>query len=99
MNDLAAPVVKQLNLAAWEEIVGIYAGADNGMHFSFLTFKIMEPRSNTIYTLAYPIGSLESIILQASLNLDAVGRRVAVLRTDIPSKPLIARVLEQKDQS
>jgi len=95
----ATPAAKQLFLQPWEELIGIYTGADNGMHMSFLTFKIMEPRSNTLYLLTYPIGSLESVILQASLNLGAVGRRVGVLRTDIPAKPLIARVLEQKDQS
>ena len=76
----------QLNL--WSELVGI--------------FQELSIKNNTIhlnisgYVLSFPRESLASQIIQKQLDPCCIGQKIAILRTDLPQKPLSIRFFDSK---
>lgn len=84
-----------MNLPAWSECIG-----------NFLKLELLGPEvsvtmlcGNQQVTLRFPEGSLESEILQTKLSSCKPGTKVAILKTDEPSRPLLVRLIGLKVSS
>jgi hypothetical protein len=74
---------EEIRLKEWEEIVDIFKGIvreDSSLSVLFNDFKI-----------TFHPGSVEGRIVEEALNEGLVGEKIAILRTDIPTKPIIVR--------
>lgn len=78
-------VVKVISLLPWFELVGIYEDLYVKDGYVHLTI------SNK--TLSFPEDSVEAKEVQESLDDVLVGRKIAVLRTDIHEKPIRIRLV------
>jgi hypothetical protein len=79
-------VVPEVYLLPWCEFVGIYRGLfikDDRIHLTI---------SDNI--LSFLKDSVEAKVVQERLNDFLVGRKIAILRTDEPEKPLCIRLVD-----
>jgi len=76
---------QEVRLVSWSEIVGTYNGLVIAEHFTRVRIN-----GNII---SFPNGTEEATLLQQFLNESMVGRRVGVLRADLPDKPLLIRLI------
>ncbi|MFQ6077114.1 MAG: hypothetical protein ACE5Z5_13455 [Candidatus Bathyarchaeia archaeon] len=76
---------EKVHLGAWMEVVGTLRGVSTDGHFTYL--KIGGK------LLSFPRHSTEAEIISDELGDDRlIGRKIGVLRTDDPSRPLRIRV-------
>jgi len=71
-------------LGEWQEALGVFVEVDRSSGvIAFLRLRIIVPPKE----------------LESLRDLEAyVGRRVGILRTDLPSKPLLIRLAEEAQQ-
>lgn len=81
----------EIQLLPWEEAIGNY-DALKITKDKVTLFLIYTPKTVTI---GYPKESLEAQTLTRALKNVKKGTKVAILKTDIPQKPLIIRTLTE----
>jgi len=83
-------ISKEIRLQPWQEIVGtlreIKVEGDQ-------TTAILRYTRQVDFVISYLNGTKEAEILQTLDNL--LGKKVAILRTDIPEKPILARTISK----
>lgn len=83
-------ISKEIRLQPWQEIVGtlreIKVEGDQ-------TTAILRYTRQVDFVISYLNGTKEAEILQSLDNL--LGQKVAILRTDIPEKPILARTISK----
>jgi hypothetical protein len=83
-------ISKEIRLQPWQEIVGtlreIKVEGDQ-------TTAILRYTRQVDFVISYLNGTKEAEILQTLDNL--LGKKVAILRTDIPEKPILARTVSK----
>jgi hypothetical protein len=83
-------ISKEIRLQPWQEIVGtlreIKVEGDQ-------TTAILRYTRQVDFVISYLNGTKEAKILQTLDNL--LGKKVAILRTDIPEKPILARTISK----
>ena len=77
---------KELHLKPWEEIVGTLKEVKTDGETTTATITCTH---NTDYSISYPNGTKEGETLQTLQNLK--GQKVAILKTDLPEKPILIR--------
>jgi len=82
--------MKQPNttLQSWEEIVGRYQGTERNDSHIIVHLEELSP-------LSFPLGSSEASILEEELEDVESGTKVGILRSDMPEKPLLVRVVKE----
>jgi len=78
---------KELHLQPWQEIIGTLKEIKTDGE---TTTAILTCTHNMDYSISYPNGTREAETLQTLQNLK--GQKVAILRTDIPEKPILIRL-------
>jgi len=81
------PKLKRISLEPWEEAVGIFKGIEYGDYEASLLIDN--------YRIAFSVQSPEASILK-TLDKKLVSKRIGVLRTDDPQKPLLFRKLNPR---
>jgi hypothetical protein len=81
---------KELHLQPWQEIVGTLKEIKTNEE---TTTAIVMCTQNTDHVIIYPNQTKEAEVLQTLKNLQ--GQKVAILRTDLPDKPILIRSLEE----
>jgi hypothetical protein len=84
---LPMPKLKRISLEPWEEAVGIFKGIEYGDYEVSLLLGDCR--------IVFPADSPEASILK-SLGRRLVSKRIGVLRTDDPQKPLLIRRLKSE---
>jgi len=77
-----------LNLEYWEEIIGKLYGSFNDDHYIYL--KIDDQ------ILRFRKGSKEATHIQRQLSEDLFGGTIALLRTDMPEKPILIHIVSKR---
>jgi hypothetical protein len=81
-------VFKEVRLQPWQEVVGTLKEIKvEGDH----TTAILRCTRQVYFVISYLNGTKEAEILQ-TLD-DLLGKKVAILRTDIPENPILARTV------
>lgn len=76
---------ERVYLGAWMEVVGRLCGVSTDDHFTYL--KIGDK------LLSFPRHSTEAEIIENEFSNDRlIGRKIGILRTDNPSRPLLIRI-------
>jgi hypothetical protein len=76
----------ELHLALWCEVIGTFGGCiTNG---NFLYIKI----NGSLFT--FPIESNEVLYVREKLDENLIGKKVGILHTDEPARPLLIRFIE-----
>jgi len=84
---------KEIKLQIWEEIIG------NCIKFEDKKDQVVViVRACQNLQIAYQRNSKEGIILRR-FGRKLLGRKIRILRTDIPSKPIIVRVMLKKNST
>jgi hypothetical protein len=94
MEQLILTKQKELHLQPWEEIIGTLKELKTGGE---TTTAILTCTHNTDYSISYPNGTKEAETLQTLQN--SKGQKIAILRTDIPEKPILIQHLERNHSS
>jgi hypothetical protein len=81
------PKLKRISLEPWEEAVGIFKGIEYNEYE--LRLRLGD------YATVFPAESAEASILK-SMSKRLVSKRISVLRTDDPQKPLLFRKLNPR---
>jgi len=81
--------LKKVSLEPWEEAVGIFKDIE------YDEYELSLRLGN--YVIVFPAQSPEASILK-TLGKRAVSKRIGVLRTDEPQKPLLFRKLNVRHQ-
>lgn len=83
--------IREMRLKIWEEIIGCC-----------VRFEVKRDQVAVILRacgqnvqIAYERNSKEEIILRR-FGRKPIGRKVGILRTDIPSKPIVVRIIPKK---
>lgn len=79
---------KQIRLAAWSELVGTYEGFVIDGHY--IHVKIDDN------VISFGIESEEAKFLQQILKNTIIGTKIGILKTGLPSKPLLIRLISQQ---
>ena len=82
-----SPQLQATDLPLWTEIVGVFCRVLSDD--SYLYVKIENK------LLCFAKESVESNIVQEKLRHDLIGRKIGLLRTDEPMKPLRVRVIDK----
>jgi hypothetical protein len=90
MEQLLLTRQTEVNLQPWQEIIGTLKEVKTDGE---TTTAIITCTHNTDYSISYPNGTKEAETLQTLQNLK--GQKVAILRTDLPDKPIIIRSLKE----
>jgi len=82
-------VLKELEvwLPPWSEMVGVYDGII--IEEDFTHVKINGK------VISFKNGTKEATLLQQYLNEKMIGRKIRILRTDLPDKPILIRLIDQ----
>jgi len=80
--------VKEIRLQVWEEVIGKCVKFETKKDQIVAILRICGRRVR----MAYPHDSQEGIILKR-FGRKLVGQRIGILRTDIPAKPIIVRIM------
>jgi len=80
--------IEEITLSPWQEALGWLLAIHFGLCSVELEFKTFTARILTNKT-SLPL-------IRAELNKSLVGKRVAVLVTNIPERPVIVRVIEEE---
>jgi len=76
--------VKDVCLRPWEEIKGVCRTIEKGSYsFSIIVGKLR---------VVFPSDSPEAEILRREADEGCIGKKVSVLKTDSPSRPLVFKV-------
>jgi hypothetical protein len=81
---------KEVKLRPWEEIVGVLKTVETDTE---TVTAIISCTQNLEIALPYPKDTTEATTIQ-NLNKH-LGQKIAILKTDIPEKPLIIRTFKQ----
>lgn len=79
---------------AWVEVVGDLVDIQRNDPYLDVILFIRSWDKHIV--LRYLQGTLESSIVKDSLNKRSIGKRIAVLRTDLQYRPIIIRILERR---
>jgi hypothetical protein len=82
--------IKEIKLQIWEEIIGNCVKLEDKKDRVVVTLRTCQNMQ-----MAYQRNSKEGIILRR-YGRKLVGRRVGILRTDIPTKPIVIRIVPKK---
>ena len=85
--------LKVIVLCFWEEVIGIYLGTEITEIFINIHLKYFNEKHVKI---TFPRESKEEKILSSSLNTNLIGKKIGILKTNIPSKPIIIRVFDNE---
>jgi len=77
--------VKEFHIGVWEEIIGKFGGISENDYFTFL--KI----GNKL--LSFKKDSIETKYFQEKIKNNVLGKKIAVLKTDLPDKPFLVRII------
>ena len=77
--------IKKIHLSPWTELYGKLYGIFHDNHLIHVRIGY--------WMLSFPNGSGEAELLRHKLP-KLVGRKVGILKTDLPSNPLLVRVIE-----
>lgn len=77
---------KAVHLKCWEEVVGQCKAFDKGK------FEVSVLLGNV--KIAFPVGSPEANILKKTVNQGWIGKKVGLMRTNVPEMRLLARLIE-----
>ena len=88
MGERDEPKSKPLRLSFWSEFVDIYKGLHKDQNYTYI--KMNEG------LLSFRNKSKEITHIQEKLNNTTIGTEIAILRTDIPGKPLFIRLVRSK---
>lgn len=84
---LAETEVGLLHLTPWVEVVGTYHGSHvDGYHIYVRVGK---------RAVAFPDDSMEAALVRKTLNEKMVGRKIGILKSGLPGKPLLVRLISQ----
>jgi len=86
--------VKEIRLQVWEEVIGKCVKFETRKDQVVVIFRICGPKVR----IAYPRNSDEGIILRR-FGRKLVGQKIGILRTDIPAKPIIVRIMPKGDST
>jgi hypothetical protein len=78
---------QSIHLPPWSELVGTFEGLSIDQDFIYV--KVSES------SLALQNESDEAAYVQKRLENSIVGRKIAILRTDMPGKPLLVRLVSE----
>lgn len=78
---------KTLQLPLWSELVCTFNGLSANQHFTYI--------KTSRGLLAFRNGSVETTYVQEKLSKELIGHKIAILRTDIPEKPLVVRLVDR----
>lgn len=85
--------IKEVKLHIWEEVIG------NCVKFEDKKDQVVVIlRACQNMQMAYQRNSKEGIILR-KFGRKLVGRKVRILRTDIPTKPVVVRIMPKEEIS
>ncbi|MFH0896898.1 MAG: hypothetical protein V1850_02470 [Candidatus Bathyarchaeota archaeon] len=76
---------EHLPLSVWSEVVGAFGGLSRDRAFTYV--KIDG------WLLTFHNESDEAIYVQERLDDNIIGRKIAILRTDILEKPILVRLV------
>lgn len=77
---------KEIRLVLWSEVIGMFGGCFSDNHF--IRLKINEK------LLAFPKESKEAEVILKKLDDSLLGKWIGILKTDLPKKSLVIRVLK-----
>lgn len=80
-----SPQGNAIHLRLWMELTGKLCGISRDEHFTHVRIEH--------WMLSFPNGSEEADLLRQKLA-KAVGKKIGVLRTDLPDNPLLVRVID-----
>ena len=78
--------VKEVRLRCWEEAVGQCRAVEQG------EFGVSVLLGNL--RVVFPDGSPEAEMLRKTVNDGWIGKKIGLLRTNVPQTPLLARLIE-----
>jgi len=82
--------IKEIKLQIWEEIIGNCVKFEDQKDQVVLMLRTCQNMQ-----IAYQRNSKEGIILRR-FGRKLVGRKLGILRTDIPAKPIVVRMIPEK---
>jgi len=94
MEQLLLTKQREVNLQPWQEVIGTLKEVKTDGETTTATITCTQ---HTDYSISYPNGTKEAETLQTLQNLK--GQKVAILRTDIPEKPILIQHLERNHSS
>jgi len=86
--------VKEIRLQVWEEVIGKCVKFETKKDLAVVILRICGRRVRMVYTR----DSQEGIILKR-FGRNLVGQKIGILRTDIPAKPIIVRIMPKKNST
>jgi hypothetical protein len=94
IEELLLTKQKELHLQPWQEIVGTLKEIKTNEE---TTTAIITCTQHTDCSISYSNGTKEAETLQTLQN--SKGQKIAILRTDIPEKPILTQRLERNHSS
>jgi hypothetical protein len=82
--------IKEIKLQIWEEIIGNCVKFEDQKDQVVLVLRTCQNMQ-----IAYQRKSKEGIILR-KFGKKLIGRKLGILRTDIPAKPIVVRIIPKK---
>ncbi len=79
-------VAEQVHLRLWEEIVGTCRSIDRNEYDISVTIDGLK--------IIFPRDSSEAKMLEKITDYGFLGQKVGILRTDLPRKPLLLRLVK-----
>lgn len=76
--------MKEVYLRLWDEVLGVYQGVEITEIQATLLLRKLRIR--------FPVHSPEAEILK-KLDDSFLGKRIGILKTDVPNKPVVIRVI------
>ena len=76
---------KALHLPFWSEFVGVFKGPYKDQNYTYIKMKEGS--------LLFRNESNETTYVREKLNNNIIGRKIAILRTDVPGEPLLIRLV------
>jgi len=77
-----------LHLAPWCEVIGTFGGCITNDNFLYIKIN------GSLF--AFPRESDEALNVREKLDENLVGKKVGILRTDEPARPLLIRFIENE---
>jgi hypothetical protein len=83
--------LKEIRLHPWEEFVGIFKRVEITEFDHAVIFEFPKPKDIKVL---FSQDSEEARILTELLTPELIGKKIGILRTDIPEKPIVMRLVE-----
>lgn len=80
--------IELLHLVPWSEVTGTYHGSQVDGHHIYVRIGKRA--------VAFAVESREASLVRRRLSENMVGRKIGILKTNLPDKPLLFRVVSQQ---